>query len=102
MKRFLVIAVFLLTTAGVCMADYDYYTKRDPQTCYDVLSWEIEIMKEMQVLSSELAEIIKQQLKPGDNESNFHKKQELENKKSIINDEYRAMKEVKDRLCEKK
>lgn len=103
MKKIVVAAVFLVMTSGVCFGDYDYYTKRDPQTCADVMIWSQELAEEshrLEKLHAELSEQ-KEEKKEGDKELDFHKMESLKSQQSLLNDEYNAMKEAKKRLCQK-
>ena len=100
MKRLSIIIVFLLTNTGFCLADYDYYSKRTPpQNCADVKAWEIELIQELTRLNRESTELTIEKLKPGDNAPTFNKRQAYEVKKSMWNDEYKAMKEYLESLC---
>lgn len=99
MKKLLFIMVFLAMSAGVCLADYDYYLKRDPQTCAEAKEWGNELITESRRLSNKKIELIKQKNKKGDNTLDFYEEQTLNNQQSMWNDEHRAWKEALERLC---
>lgn len=99
MKRLLIIAVFMLTTAGICPADYDYYSKRDPQNCDEVKAWGQELKEELSRIQKGYDQLIKQKQKAGDNSPLFYQEQALDNQRSMCNDEHRAWQEAVKKLC---